>query len=80
MKTQGQTAMEYLLIVVVAISVIVGAMVFMQAMEHGTEDAAAKKAKCNLCSLQMCSSDADCKGIGDCDLNSTCSTAGFCQC
>jgi hypothetical protein len=73
-KTKGQTALEYLLIVVVAIIVVVAVMVWMQGTTQSTTDNAQTGADQVLCESRPCASGCS---TGPCEgLNAACGDDG----
>jgi uncharacterized protein (UPF0333 family) len=73
MDRKGQTALEYLLILMVVLGVIVAVMTWMQATQQKTRDTTINRTMSLSCSLQPCNDDADCTGINsDCPPNAKC--------
>ncbi len=72
--------MEYLLILIVVISVIVGVMVYLQAMSRPPMDQANDDVIRMLCSRQVCGGPADCDATGNCPSGATCNPGkGTCE-
>ncbi len=74
---KGQTALEYLLIVVVAIIVVVAVMVFMNATTEGSIDTGAKQANVVLCRAISCTGEEaiDPCLADECGVGATCEGA-----
>lgn len=82
MIRKGQTALEYLLIVVVATVVVVATMVFMQSSSKTAQETGTCNINSLLCAARVCTSDADCNGsvaLSDCGSGGTCSSNGRCK-
>jgi len=73
-EKKGQTALEYLLIVVVAIIVVVAVMVWMQGTTVETKNSASERTDLVLCQAKYCTVDANCAGIAPCPATATCDT------
>jgi Flp pilus assembly pilin Flp len=75
MNQKGQTALEYLLIIVVAMTVIIAVMVWMQASQSNISKQTGEKVNAIQCALQDCNGDPDdpvcdtspCKPGGSCE-------------
>ena len=60
MKSKGQTAIEYLLMVVVVVAMITVLMVWSQGQAEEVEGATSEKTDVLLCELRGCDDQADC--------------------
>ncbi len=69
---KGQTALEYLLIVVVAIIIVVAVMVWMQGTQQATEDRATDTVGNVMCATYM--SNATCNADDNCAWNAATGT------
>lgn len=85
-NTKGQTALEYLLIVVVAIIVVVAVMVFMQNTVGNVIDSTNGTVDRLLCNSKSCGTsevcqmnNAKCGGPGACCVSGMCRTVDECQ-
>lgn len=73
MDRKGQTALEYLLILVVALSVVVTIMVWMQASQSAISQTTTNNTMGISCSLQSCNDDTDCsEANSDCPFGAIC--------
>jgi hypothetical protein len=63
MNRKGQTALEYLLIIVVAMAVVIAVMVWMQASQSQIANQTSQKVDAIMCALQDCSVDGDCQKL-----------------
>lgn len=69
---RGQTAFEYLLILVVVMSVIVAVFIYLRVLGQGPLDSATEHTDSALCAMKNCSYSADCQKYPECGSNSTC--------
>ena len=76
---KGQTALEYLLLIVVALVLIVGIMMWMQAAGDVNRGTATNRTNDILCDIKECSSDADCAGVPPCGPSATCGPDDTCE-
>jgi uncharacterized protein (UPF0333 family) len=80
MESKAQTALEYLLIVMIAIVVVVAVFIFMQSAGESSRDIAAERSNKIVCEMKdctdstVCTTYAPCQGIG----TVTCE-GGFCK-
>ncbi len=72
MNAKGQTALEYLLIVVVAIMVVVAVMVWMQSTADRVKDRGGEAVDRLVCVSYTCGNDAECKAIPACGEQGKC--------
>ncbi len=82
MNTKGQTALEYLLLVVVSIMVVVSVMVWMQSTSSEVRDTTSEQADSILCSLKICAISPECESYTVCGgigAGATCGPLGKCQ-
>ena len=78
MHSKGQTAMEYLLILVVVLGVVVALMMYVQSSSSGRQESATCNLNKFLCSQEICGNDTDCRITGD--TLELCGTYGYCDC
>ncbi len=72
MDSKGQTALEYLLILVIALAVIVGIMVWMQSSQTAIGQSTINNTVSVTCSLRPCDEDSDCSVANGCPPGATC--------
>ncbi len=72
MDSKGQTALEYLLILVIALAVIVAIMVWMQATGSEIGGQTGERVDDIACALKDCTADAQCDNVPPCRDGSTC--------
>lgn len=78
MTSKGQTALEYLLILVVTLTVVIGVMVWLQATGRSTTIEAGASVDRISCKLNSCENDSDCpvKFCGDVSCSALACVAG----
>jgi len=79
MDSKGQTALEYLLILMIALGVIVAIMVWMQSTQSEIGGQTGERVDDIACALKDCTTDAQCDGVSPCRAGSTCN-AGTHKC
>jgi len=79
MDSKGQTAIEYLLIVVIAISTILVIMIWMQSSNTQVQNATANKVNYMLCDITDCDDPTDCDSAPCPSSGATCGQDGTCE-
>lgn len=72
MNSKAQVALEYLLIIVVSLTIIISAFMLMQMRAGTTVEVAGERTDTVLCDIQDCEEDSDCQDDDNCGTSATC--------
>jgi uncharacterized protein (UPF0333 family) len=80
MESKAQTALEYLLIVMIAIVVVVAVFIFMQSAGESSRDIAAERSNKIVCEMKDCENDTVCNTYPPCQgIGTVNCVSGFCK-